>query len=185
MSGEPILTIVGNLVADPELRYTPNSVAVCTFRVASTPRVYDRQANEWKDGTALFQTCTVWREHAENVAETCGVSRRAQDEYAVRSQNLAEAVADRGFWERDITPVRLPDGTVVTTDDGPRRGVTLERVESMQPVFRPDGTVTAANCCPLNDGAAALVVMSDTRAAELGIPNTEAGLSADLLDDAD
>ncbi len=108
-------------------------------------------------------------ETAENVAQHCGVSREAQDEYAVRSQNLAEQAADRGFWERDITPVTLADGTVVSTDDGPRRGVTLEKVRAMQPVFRPDGTVTAANCCPLNDGAAVLVVMSATRAAELGL----------------
>jgi acetyl-CoA C-acetyltransferase len=108
-------------------------------------------------------------ETAENVAEHCGVSRETQDEYAVRSQNLAEAAADRGFWKGDITPVTLSDGTVVDSDDGPRRGVTLEKVASMQPVFRPDGTVTAANCCPLNDGAAALVIMSDTRAKELGI----------------
>ncbi|WP_244931336.1 acetyl-CoA C-acetyltransferase [Nocardioides sp. W7] len=108
-------------------------------------------------------------ETAENVAQLFDVSRRAQDEYAVRSQNLAEAAADRGFWKTDITPVVLADGTVVDTDDGPRRGVTMEKVSSMQPVFRPDGTVTAANCCPLNDGAAALVIMSDTRAKELGI----------------
>ncbi|WP_425465161.1 acetyl-CoA C-acyltransferase [Nocardioides humi] len=108
-------------------------------------------------------------ETAENVASYCDVPRAAQDAYAVRSQNLAEAAAERGFWKTDITPVTLADGTVVDTDDGPRAGVTLEKVASMQPVFRPDGTVTAANCCPLNDGAAALVVMSDARAARLGI----------------
>ena len=106
---------------------------------------------------------------AENVASYCQVSREAQDEYAVRSQNLAEAAGRRGFWTTDITPVTLPDGTVVDSDDGPRAGVTLERVASMPPVFHPEGTVTAANCCPLNDGAAALVLMSDTRAAQLGI----------------
>ncbi|MFD4422919.1 acetyl-CoA C-acetyltransferase [Agromyces sp. NPDC058484] len=105
---------------------------------------------------------------AEHVAQLRGVSRRVQDEWAVRSQNRAEQAAARGFWERDITPVSLNDGTVVAKDDGPRSGVTLEGVSGLQPVFRPHGTVTAANCCPLNDGAAALVIMSDTKARELG-----------------
>ena len=106
---------------------------------------------------------------AENVAQLRGVSRTAQDEWAVRSQNRAEEAAARGFWKTDITPVMLPDGTVVSTDDGPRAGVKLEKLASLQPVFREHGTVTAANCCPLNDGAAALVIMSDRRAAELGL----------------
>lgn len=106
---------------------------------------------------------------AENLAALKGITRAEQDEFGVRSQNLAEAALKSGFWEREITPVTLPDGTVVSTDDGPRAGVTLEGVSGLKPVFRPDGTVTAGNCCPLNDGAAALVIMSDTKARELGI----------------
>jgi acetyl-CoA C-acetyltransferase len=106
---------------------------------------------------------------AENLAQVKGVTRADQDEFGVRSQNLAEKAIADGFWERDITPVTLPDGTVLAADDGPRPGVTLEKVSELQPVFRPDGTVTAGNCCPLNDGAAAVVVMSDTKAAALGI----------------
>jgi acetyl-CoA C-acetyltransferase len=106
---------------------------------------------------------------AENVATYRGISRRRQDEWGVTSQNRAEQAIKDGFFEREITPVTLADGTVVTADDGPRPGVTLEAVQGLNPVFREDGTVTAGNCCPLNDGASGVVVMSDTKAAELGI----------------
>ncbi|NBE93631.1 acetyl-CoA C-acetyltransferase [Nonomuraea sp. KC401] len=106
---------------------------------------------------------------AENLAQLKGVTRQEQDEFGVRSQNLAEKALADGFWQKDITPVTLPDGTVVSKDDGPRAGTTYEKVSTLAPVFRPDGTVTAGNCCPLNDGAAAVVVMSDVKAAELGI----------------
>ena len=106
---------------------------------------------------------------AENVAGLRGITRGMQDEFAVASQNRAEKAVADGFFDREIVAIPTPDGTVVTRDDGPRAGVTLEGVAGLQPVFRPGGTVTAGNCCPLNDGAAAVVVMSDTRAAELGI----------------
>jgi acetyl-CoA C-acetyltransferase len=106
---------------------------------------------------------------AENVAKLRGISRAEQDEFGVRSQNMAEKALANGFWQRDITPATLPDGTEVAADDGPRPGTTLDKVATLQPVFRPDGTVTAGNCCPLNDGAAAVVIMSDRKAADLGI----------------
>jgi acetyl-CoA C-acetyltransferase len=108
-------------------------------------------------------------ETAENLAGLRGVSREAMDSFAVRSQRLAEQAADSGFWRQDITPVTLPSGEVVSSDDGPRRGVTGEKLAELKPVFRPQGTVTAGNCCPLNDGAAALVITSDTLARRLGI----------------
>ncbi|PBC78077.1 acetyl-CoA C-acetyltransferase [Streptomyces sp. TLI_235] len=106
---------------------------------------------------------------AENLAALKGITRADQDEFGVRSQNLAEQAIAAGFWQREIVPITTPDGTVVSQDDGPRAGVTLDAVSGLKPVFRPDGTVTAGNCCPLNDGAAALVIMSDTKARELGI----------------
>jgi acetyl-CoA C-acetyltransferase len=106
---------------------------------------------------------------AENVARMRGLDRKELDEFAVRSQNLAEKALNDGFWAREITPVTLPDGTVVAADDGPRAGVTYDAIAALQPVFRPDGVVTAGNCCALNDGAAAVVIMSDTKAAELGL----------------
>ncbi|MEV7965405.1 acetyl-CoA C-acetyltransferase [Sphaerisporangium sp. NPDC088356] len=127
---------------------------------------------EWHDPRQEGQLPDVYiamGQTAENVAGIRGVSRREQDEFGVRSQNLAEKALANGFWEQDITPVTLPDGTVVSKDDGPRPGTTYEAVSQLKPVFRPDGTVTAGNCCPLNDGGAAVIVMSDVKAAELGI----------------
>lgn len=106
---------------------------------------------------------------AENVAQITGITREEQDHWGVRSQNRAEEAIARGHFENEITPVTLPDGTVVSTDDGPRAGTTYEKISGLKPVFRPDGTITAGNACPLNDGAAALVIMSDTKAKELGL----------------
>ena len=137
-----------------------------------TAKRAEGNAETWHDPRedgALPDIYIAMGQTAENVAQLRGVSREEQDEFGVRSQNLAEEAIKKGFFEQEITPVELPDGTVVAKDDGPRAGTTLEKVAALQPVFRPDGTVTAGNCCPLNDGAAAVVVMSDTKAAELGI----------------
>ncbi len=106
---------------------------------------------------------------AENVALHTGISREDQDRWGVRSHNRAEEAIKSGFFEREIVPVTLPDGTVVSTDDGPRAGTSYEAVSQLKPVFRPNGTVTAGNACPLNDGGAAVVIMSDTKARELGL----------------
>ena len=106
---------------------------------------------------------------AENVAQITGITREEQDRWGVRSQNRAVEAVERGHFAKEITPVTMPDGTVVSADDGPRPGTTYEKVSQLKPVFRPDGTVAAGNCCPLNDGAAALVIMSDTKAKELGL----------------
>ena len=106
---------------------------------------------------------------AENVAQRHGITRAEQDAFAARSQQRAEAALAAGFWAREITPVTLADGTVVTSDDGPRPGVTETALAALDPVFRPDGTVTAGNCCPLNDGAAAVVIVSDRVVSELGL----------------
>ena len=126
----------------------------------------------WEDPRSLGLLPDVYiamGQTAENVVTSRGLKRREVDEFAVRSQNLAEKAILDGFWSREITPVRTPSGELVTSDDGPRSGVTYEAVSQLKPVFREDGVVTAGNACPLNDGAAAVVIMSDTRAAELGV----------------
>jgi acetyl-CoA C-acetyltransferase len=106
---------------------------------------------------------------AENVAEKYEVSRADMDKYAQRSQQLAVASQESGFFDREIAPVKLPDGTLVAKDDGPRAGSTLEKLAQLPPVFKEDGKVTAGNSCPLNDGAAAVLITSDTKAKELGL----------------
>jgi acetyl-CoA C-acetyltransferase len=132
---------------------------------ARAPKVTD----PWSPQTGLPDIYIAMGQTAENVAELEKVTREEMDEFACLSQNRAVASQENGFFEREIIPVTLPDGTIVTKDDGPRPGTTLEKLASLQPVFREGGTVTAGNACPLNDGAAAVVVMSDTKAKQLGI----------------
>ncbi|EIF00419.1 acetyl-CoA C-acetyltransferase [Saccharomonospora glauca] len=139
---------------------------------ARTAERAESGADDWTDPRETGELPDIYiamGQTAENLALHKGISRREMDEFAVRSQNLAQKAIADGFWAKEITPVTLPDGTVVSTDDSPRPGVTMEGVEALKPVFRPDGRVTAGNACPLNDGAAALVIMSDTKARELGI----------------
>jgi len=137
-------------------------------RTAATAASGDTWRDPREDG-ALPDVYIAMGQTAENLATARGVTRADQDEFGVRSQNLAEKAIADGFFDREIVPVTTPDGTLVSRDDGPRAGVTMEGVAGLKPVFREHGTVTAGNCCPLNDGAAAVVIMSDTRAAELGL----------------
>ena len=123
----------------------------------------------WATPEGLPDIYIAMGQTAENVVEYENVSREEMDAFAKRSQDLAVANQENGFYAEEITPVTLPDGTVVDKDDGPRAGVTLEGLAALKPVFRPDGQVTAGNACPLNDGAAAVLVMSETKASELGL----------------
>jgi acetyl-CoA C-acetyltransferase len=129
-------------------------------------------AGEWhdpRDDGQLPDLYIAMGQTAENVALWKNVSREDMDEFACLSQNRAEKAIANGFWEREITPYTLADGTVVDKDDCPRAGVTVEGMAGLKPVFRPDGRVTAGNACPLNDGAAAVIIMSDAKAKALGL----------------
>jgi acetyl-CoA C-acetyltransferase len=137
--------------------------------MARTSSRSEKVTDPWTATSGLPDIYIAMGQTAENVAEYEKVSRQEMDEFAALSQQRAVASQDNGFFEREIIPVTLADGTVVTKDDGPRAGTTVEKLSTLQPVFRQGGTVTAGNACPLNDGAAAVIVMSDTRAKELGI----------------
>jgi len=138
-------------------------------RGAGAVEAPDQEWHDPRQDGAVPDVYIAMGQTAENLALSKNISRQEMDEFGVRSQNLAEKAIANGFWAREIVPVTLPDGSVVDSDDGPRPGVSYEKVSQLKPVFRPTGRVTAGNCCPLNDGAAALVIMSDTKAAELGI----------------
>lgn len=155
-AGESDAQVLNPLFADAQARTLETAASNATW---TDPREQGLLPDAY---IAMGQT-------AENVATSRGISRERQDEWGVLSQNRAEAAINAGFFQREILPVTMPDGTVVSTDDGPRAGVTLEAVQGLKPVFREEGTVTAGNCCPLNDGASGVVVMSDTRAKQLGI----------------
>ena len=157
----------GSAGVDPTDTQNPVFASAAT-RTAATAETNQAWRDPRQDGL-LPDIYIAMGQTAENVVTSRGISRAEQDEFGVRSQNLAEKAIANGVFEAEIAPVTLADGRVVTTDDGPRPGTTLDGVSGLRPVFRAEGTVTAGNCCALNDGAAAVVVMSDTRAAELGL----------------
>jgi len=126
-------------------------------------------ADSWEPPDGLPDIYIAMGQTAENVRLAENVSRQEMDEFAALSQQRAVANQENGYWDGEITPITTPSGTVVTKDDGPRPGTTAEKLAELKPAFRPDGQVTAGNACPLNDGAAAVIVTSDTKAAELGI----------------
>jgi len=136
---------------------------------AVTDERKEGQHSPWNEPEGLPDVYIEMGQTAENVAEFKQVSRERQDEYAALSQARAANSIENGIFENEITPYTLPDGSVMSVDDCPRPGTTAEKLAGLKPVFRPDGSVTAGNACPLNDGAAAVVVMSDTKAKELGI----------------
>jgi acetyl-CoA C-acetyltransferase len=144
-----------------------------TDAIARTAERSQGNGGPWSPPEGLPDIYIAMGQTAENVAELEKVTRQEQDEFAVLSQNRATQSLENGFWEDEITPIETVDAegkpVTVTKDDGIRPGTTLEKLSTLQPAFKPGGTVTAGNACPLNDGAAAVIVMSDTRAAELGL----------------
>jgi acetyl-CoA C-acetyltransferase len=165
-AGVEAVSRFGNGMADVGTAQNP-FFAEAVARTASAAE----GSSEWHDPREDGNVPDVYiamGQTAENVALWKDISRADMDEFACRSQNLAEKAIANGFWEREISPYTLEDGTVVSADDCPRAGVTVEGMAGLKPVFRPDGRVTAGNACPLNDGAAAVVVMSDEKARELG-----------------
>jgi acetyl-CoA C-acetyltransferase len=163
-AGVETVSRYGNGAADVG-PHNPRFVDAEARTAERTPKVTE----PWKPPTGLPDIYIAMGQTAENVAEYMHVTREEMDEFALLSQTRAVESWDNGFFEREIIPVTIPGGTVVTKDDGPRPNTTLEGLAQLKPVFREGGTVTAGNACPLNDGAAAVVVMSDTRARELGI----------------
>jgi acetyl-CoA C-acetyltransferase len=140
-----------------------------TEAVERTKKRTEGGQDPWTPPSGLPDVYIAMGQTAENVRELEKVGREEMDEFAALSQQRAVTSQENGFFDREITPITTPDGTVVSKDDGPRAGTTVEKLATLKPVFRPDGEVTAGNSCPLNDGAAAVVVMSDTKASELGI----------------
>jgi acetyl-CoA C-acetyltransferase len=157
----------GSAGVDPVDTHNP-IFSAAEERSLATATSNERWHDPREDGT-LPDIYIAMGQTAENVATLRGISRAEQDEFGVRSQNFAEKAIANQIFDAEIAPVRLPNGTLVSADDGPRPGTSLEAVSALKPVFRPNGTVTAGNCCPLNDGAAAVVIMSNRRAAELGL----------------
>jgi acetyl-CoA C-acetyltransferase len=157
----------GSAGVDPIDTHNP-IFAAAEQRSLATAASNQRWHDPREDG-ALPDIYIAMGQTAENLATARGISRADQDEFGVRSQNLAEKAIANQIFDAEIVPVTLPDGTVVWTDDSPRPGTTIEALSALKPAFRPGGTITAGNCCPLNDGAAAVVIMSDRRAGELGL----------------
>ena len=146
----------------------PHNTAFAEGEARTTERTNGADSWEPLQG-ALPDIYIAMGQTAENVRLAENVGREEMDEFAALSQQRAVANQESGYWDAEITPITTPSGNVVSKDDGPRPGTTAEGLANLKPAFRPDGQVTAGNACPLNDGAAAVVVMSDTKAAELGI----------------
>ena len=139
---------------------------------ARTQAAAEEGADEWVDPTTIGALPDIYipmGQTAENVALLKDVSREEMDDFAYESQMRYAKADAEGFWEREITPIELPNGETMSQDDSPRPNTDRDKMAELQPVFRPDGRITAGNACPLNDGAAAVIVMSDAKADELGL----------------